>query len=126
MHEASLNLMQSKLGSDHPFTLASRQNLANAYRIAGRLSEAIALLDATLKVMDVKLGPDHPYTLENAPTWPRLTSRSVGGPMPKAIRGVLARRRDTVKTDSPLLASDMRSSARSCSIGKTGQRPNLY
>ena len=36
------------LGPDHPSTLASRNNLAGAYRDAGRLDEAIALFEQTL------------------------------------------------------------------------------
>ena len=51
------------LGPDHPDTLASRGNLAEAYRAAGRTAEAIELQEATLKTRESKLGPDHPQTL---------------------------------------------------------------
>jgi serine/threonine protein kinase/tetratricopeptide (TPR) repeat protein len=51
------------LGPDHPNTLTSRNNLALAYRAAGRTAEAIALLKATLKLREAKLGADHPETL---------------------------------------------------------------
>jgi eukaryotic-like serine/threonine-protein kinase len=51
------------LGPDHPDTLASRGNLAEAYRAAGRIAEAIELHEATLKTRESKLGPDHPHTL---------------------------------------------------------------
>ena len=51
------------LGSDHPDTLASRGNLANAYRAAGRTGEAITLHEQTLTAMERVLGPDHPDTL---------------------------------------------------------------
>ena len=63
MHEATLKLQESKLGPDHPDTLTSRNNLAVAYRAAGRTAEAIKLHEATLKLQESKLGPDHPDTL---------------------------------------------------------------
>ena len=51
------------LGPDHPSTLASRNNLAGAYRDAGRLDEAIALYEQTLEDRSRLLGPDHPDIL---------------------------------------------------------------
>ena len=51
------------LGPDHPSTLASRNNLAYAYRDAGRLDEAIALYEQTLEDHTRILGPHHPDTL---------------------------------------------------------------
>ena len=50
------------LGADHPDTLTSRNNLARAYRAAGRTSEAIPLLERTLDVREWLLGADHPNT----------------------------------------------------------------
>ena len=51
------------LGPDRPSTLASRNNLAGAYRDAGRLDEAIALYEQTLEDSTRILGPHHPHTL---------------------------------------------------------------
>ncbi len=51
------------LGSDHPDTLGSRNNLAYAYRSAGRLGEAIPLFERTLADLERVLSPDHPNTL---------------------------------------------------------------
>ena len=51
------------LGPDHPDTLGSRDNLAIAYRAAGRAAEAIELHERTLGDMERVLGPDHPDTL---------------------------------------------------------------
>ncbi|WP_081376268.1 tetratricopeptide repeat protein, partial [Actinomyces oris] len=51
------------LGPDHPSTLASRNNLADAYRDAGRLDEAITLHEQTLTDRTRILGPHHPDTL---------------------------------------------------------------
>jgi tetratricopeptide (TPR) repeat protein len=51
------------LGADDPQTLYSRNNLAHAYRLAGRLSEAIALFERTLADCERVLGASHPDTL---------------------------------------------------------------
>ena len=51
------------LGPDHPDTLTSRNNLAAAYRAAGRAAEAIPLHERTLADRERVLGPDHPDTL---------------------------------------------------------------
>ena len=51
------------LGADHPETLTSRNNLANAYQDAGRLNEAIALYEQALTDSTRILGPNHLYTL---------------------------------------------------------------
>jgi tetratricopeptide (TPR) repeat protein len=53
------------LGLDHPDTLYSRNNLANAYQEAGRTGKAISLLDQTLAARERVLGPDHPSTLQS-------------------------------------------------------------
>ena len=58
-------MREAALGPDHPDTLTSRNNLATAYRYAGRLAEAIALHEETLKLREAKLGPDHPDTLKS-------------------------------------------------------------
>ena len=51
------------LGPDHPSTLASRNNLANAYQAAGRLDDAIPLHEQTLNDRTRILGPHQPDTL---------------------------------------------------------------
>ena len=51
------------LGPDHPSTLISRNNLANAYQDAGRLNDAITLYEQTLDDRTHILGPRHPDTL---------------------------------------------------------------
>jgi Tetratricopeptide repeat len=50
------------LGPNHPDTLKSRNNLANAYRAAGDLGRAIPLLRKTLADSVRVLGADHPKT----------------------------------------------------------------
>jgi tetratricopeptide (TPR) repeat protein len=49
-------------GTDHPSTLRSRNNLAMAYRAAGRTAEAIPLLERTLADYERVRGADHPDT----------------------------------------------------------------
>jgi Tetratricopeptide repeat/Domain of unknown function (DUF4062)/NB-ARC domain len=51
------------LSPDHPNTLATRNNLANAYRQAGRTDEAITLHQQALAGRERVLGADHPDTL---------------------------------------------------------------
>jgi tetratricopeptide (TPR) repeat protein len=53
------------LGPDDPDTLAARNNLANAYRTAGRTDEAIALHEQALAGRERVLGPDHPHTVQS-------------------------------------------------------------
>jgi serine/threonine-protein kinase len=65
LHTRARAVLESALGTDHPDTLASRNNLAAAYRTVGRLSEAIALHEATLKLREARLGTDHPDTLNS-------------------------------------------------------------
>ena len=59
----SVTQADDTLGPDHPDTLLSRNNLANAYHDAGRLDEAITLYEQTLKDCTRILGPHHPNTL---------------------------------------------------------------
>jgi tetratricopeptide (TPR) repeat protein len=50
------------LGEDHPDTSRSRNNLAAAYRAAGRLAEAVSLYEQALPRLERVLGPEHPTT----------------------------------------------------------------
>ena len=83
------------LGDTHPDTLTSRNNLAAAYRDAGRLDEAIPLYERTLADREQVLGDTHPDTLTSrnnlaSPTrtpggWTR-PSRCSSAPSPTASR----------------------------------------
>jgi tetratricopeptide (TPR) repeat protein len=53
------------LGPDHRDTLASRNDLAEAYRAAGRAADAIPLHERTQADRERTLGPDHPDTLQS-------------------------------------------------------------
>ena len=57
-----MDALERLLGPDHPDTLASRHNLAYAYRAAGRLTEAIQLFEQTLHDCIRVLGEAHPFT----------------------------------------------------------------
>jgi O-antigen/teichoic acid export membrane protein/tetratricopeptide (TPR) repeat protein len=54
---------QRVLGSDHPDTLTARNNLAVAYREAGRAAEAVPLLEQSLGALEQRLGFEHPDTV---------------------------------------------------------------
>ncbi len=60
--ERTLTDRERVLGPDHPHTLASRYNLANAYASAGDLTRAIPLHERALTDYERVLGPDHPDT----------------------------------------------------------------
>jgi tetratricopeptide (TPR) repeat protein/tRNA A-37 threonylcarbamoyl transferase component Bud32 len=62
-HERALELFRARFGPDHTDTLGSRNNLAAAYRAAGRTDEAVKLHEGTLRLCEAKFGPDDPYTL---------------------------------------------------------------
>jgi serine/threonine protein kinase len=59
----ALELRTAKLGADHPDTLLTQNDLALAYRDAGRWNRAIPLFERTLEVETARLGADHPRTL---------------------------------------------------------------
>lgn len=63
LHEQNLTDRGRVLDSDHPETLRTRNNLAEAYRKAGRTAEAIALHEQNLTDRGRVLGSDHPDTL---------------------------------------------------------------
>ena len=62
LHEQTLANRERVLGTDHPNTLASRNNLAMAYRAVGRTTEAISLYEQTLADCERVLGTNHPDT----------------------------------------------------------------
>ncbi|MFJ3270146.1 tetratricopeptide repeat protein, partial [Streptomyces sp. NPDC086776] len=63
LYEATLAQCEQVLGDTHPYTLASRNNLAGAYQSAGDLGRAIPLYEATLAQCEQVLGDTHPHTL---------------------------------------------------------------
>lgn len=63
--EAALAQRESVLGSTHPDTLSSRNDLAGAYVTAGDLARAIPLYEVTLAQCEDVLGGTHPDTLSS-------------------------------------------------------------
>jgi eukaryotic-like serine/threonine-protein kinase len=64
LYQETLELERAgRLGPEHIVTLTTMYNLAEAYRIANRVSDALPLFEETLKLRRVKLGPEHPDTL---------------------------------------------------------------
>jgi tetratricopeptide (TPR) repeat protein len=63
--ERALADYQRVLGAEDQATLRSRNNLAGAYRAAGRLDEAVALHEQSLADRQRVLGPAHPDTLNS-------------------------------------------------------------
>nr|WP_281189808.1 tetratricopeptide repeat protein [Millisia brevis] len=61
--ETTVSSRERLVGPDHLDTLTSRTNLSDAYRRAGRNSEAIALDAVTLARGERTLGSDHPKFL---------------------------------------------------------------
>ena len=57
--------MERLRGPDHLSTLGPRSDLANAYRMAGRVADAVALHEQVLAVRERLLGPDHLDTLSS-------------------------------------------------------------
>ena len=60
MHEGTLTLKMSKLGPDHPSTLSSRINLAEAYESLNRWTEAERLRSEVLSRRRKSTPPDSP------------------------------------------------------------------
>jgi hypothetical protein len=58
-----LEAMNATVGPDNIETLSSMNNLANAYRSAGRIEDALALQQDTLPRMKATLSYNHPNLL---------------------------------------------------------------
>jgi tetratricopeptide (TPR) repeat protein len=61
--EPTLADQERLLGSDDRVTLITRNDLAEAYRMAGHFDRALDLFRATLEARERTLGPEHPETL---------------------------------------------------------------
>jgi tetratricopeptide (TPR) repeat protein len=78
-HEKLASDCEQVLGPDHLDTLASRDNLATAYRRAGQSKKAIPMHEQALADRERVLGPDHPDTLasrDNLATAYRVVGQS--------------------------------------------------
>jgi tetratricopeptide (TPR) repeat protein len=100
--ESLIGDLERVLGPDHPDTLTVQNNLAAAYRDAGRFTEAIPLFQRTLTARERLLGPDHPSTLRSRTKLASAYRRT--GQVAKAIplaEQALASRERTLGADDP-------------------------
>jgi hypothetical protein len=58
-----METFQTKLGPEHPSTLASMHNLAHTWRGQGMHKEALILMGHCIEAFSRILGPHHPNTL---------------------------------------------------------------
>ena len=101
-HQRALADCVRVLGKDHPRTLASRNNLANAYEAAGDLGRAIPLHEQVLADRRRVLGKRHPDTLVSRNNL--ANAYRAAGDLSKAIplhEQVLADRRRVLGKDHP-------------------------
>jgi hypothetical protein len=63
LHQLTLGVRERVLGAEHPDTLASRNNLANALYGLGEYQRSAALHQQTLGIRERVLGAEHPTTL---------------------------------------------------------------
>jgi hypothetical protein len=68
--EVLLAVQQRVLGSEHPSTLTTANNLANALKAQGRYGEAETMYRETLAVRQRVLGSEHPVVNKRGCTWP--------------------------------------------------------
>ncbi|MFG6093670.1 tetratricopeptide repeat protein [Leptothoe sp. ISB3NOV94-8A] len=61
-YQSCLKIAEERLGSDHPATATSLNNLAGLYRSMGRYTDAEPLYARSLEIREAQLGPDHPAT----------------------------------------------------------------
>ena len=116
------------LGPDHPYTLTARNNLAGAYKSAGRFGEAIELYEQVLAERERVLGPDHPDTL-NVRSNLASAYDSVGrfGEAIELFEQVLAERERVLGPDHPDTLN-VRSNLASAydSVGRFGEAIELF
>ncbi len=116
------------LGQSHPGTLSSRNNLAAAYRAAGRLGEAIPLYERTLADRERVLGESHPDTLQsrnNLAAAYRAAGR-LGEAIPLYERTLADRERVLGESHPDTLSSRNNLAAAYRAAGRLGEAIPLY
>ena len=58
----ALDVKERVLGSDHPSTATTYNNMAGVYKAKGDYEKALKYYEKALTVFKVKLGANHPYT----------------------------------------------------------------
>ena len=124
----AVGVIEDVLGADHPVTLTVRNNLAGAYKSAGRLAEAIELFKQVLAERERVLEADHPDTLT---VRNNLASayESVGrfGEAIELFKQVLAERERVLGADHPDTLTVRNNLAGAYeSVGRFGEAIELY
>lgn len=102
LHAKALATRENLLDADHPDTLLTMNDLANAYRADGQLEKALPLYKETLARRIAKLGPDHADTLISMNNL--ATAYQAGGKLAKALpllEETLAKRKATLGPQDP-------------------------
>ena len=126
--DVAVSVVEDVLGPDHPDTLGVRNNLAGAYRSAGRLAEAIELYEQVLDECKRLLGTDHPDTLTVRNNL-AVAYCSVGrfGEAVELFEQVLAERKRLLGTDHPDTLNTRNSLAAAYeSVGRFGEAVELF
>jgi Tetratricopeptide repeat len=112
------------LGSDHPGTLSSRNNLAAAYQAAGQVHMAILLFEQVLGARERLLGIDHPDTLTSRNNL--AAAYQAAGQVHLAIplfERTLAARERRLGADHPDTIRARKDLASACQEGGRGRKP---
>ena len=126
--DVAVSVVEDVLGPDHPDTLGVRNNLAGAYRSAGRLAEAIELYEQVLDECKRLLGTDHPDTLNTRNNLAHAYL-SVGrfGEAVELFEQVLAERKRLLGTDHPDTLNTRNNLAHAyLSVGRFGEAVELF
>ncbi len=126
--DVAVSVVEDVLGPDHPDTLGVRNNLAGAYRSAGRLAEAIELYEQVLDECKRLLGTDHPDTLTVRNNL-AVAYCSVGrfGEAVELFEQVLAERKRLLGTDHPDTLNTRNNLAHAyLSVGRFGEAVELF
>ena len=124
----AVHLLDETLGPDHPRTLTARNNLANAYRSAGKLEQAIDLHKRTLADRERVLKSNHPDILASRNDL--ANAYRSAGKLEQAIdlhKRTLADRERVLKSNHPdILASRNDLASTYESAGRLDQAITLY
>jgi len=125
LYRQTLEIQRRTLGPEHPYTLLSMGNLADAEGLLGRYPESEALFSKTIE-MCLRLGPGHPFTLPPFQTSQPCTSDRVTtssrGPMPRrSSQGDGTKRNDRDPGPLPSGPSPRMDRAALSGVGQAGE-----
>ncbi|MEM9433033.1 MAG: CHAT domain-containing tetratricopeptide repeat protein [Pseudomonadota bacterium] len=71
----TLPRIRATFGAEHPMTLSTESTVALGLVLAGRLTEALPLLEHALQGQDAQLGAEHPETIKSRGAYIRVLNR---------------------------------------------------